>query len=319
MSTALNKGMPVAPTRKFLGRFKKPAGEFQASRGALSHYEKARPGGKAVLAVYGVVLILITIINLFPVYWLFAGSVKTTAEARQYPPSIVPETFSLESYNEAWNGLDYVTYFGNSVILTFGGVALQILASVMAAYALSKMNLKGAKVLLFVIMAAMMIPSITYFVPQYLTVSNIPLLNISLINTWWAVWLPGVGAPITVLLLKQFFDQIPNELLESAMIDGAASWRILWKIILPLSRPVLAVVTVYAITASWKQFLWPLLVLPNQNLWPLEVALYKLRNTDVASNVQYAALTIATLPMIALFLMFQKQILKGMAFTGSKG
>jgi multiple sugar transport system permease protein len=163
-----------------------------------------------------------------------------------------------------------------------------------------------------------MVPAITYFVPQFVTITDVPGLGISLVNTWWAIWLPGITSPVVILLFKQFFDQLPDELFEAAEVDGAGSFRVLVQIVIPLARPVIGVASIYTFIAVWQDFLWPLLTLPDNRRWPLEVAIYKLQAGSVPLNVQMAGMVIATIPMVVICMIFQRQIISGIAMSEGK-
>ena len=164
-----------------------------------------------------------------------------------------------------------------------------------------------------------MVPGMVYFVPKFLVINDLPIIHVSLYNTWWAIWLAELAAPIPIYLMMQFFARIPDEITDAAKLDGCSSWGVFVHVILPMSRPVLAVVVVITVVSSWKEFLWPLLVLQNQDIFPIEVALLTFSgNHDTPVNVQMAAMTIATLPMIAVFFAFQRQLLKGVVLTGGR-
>jgi multiple sugar transport system permease protein len=157
-------------------------------------------------------------------------------------------------------------------------------------------------------------------VPAYLTVSHVPLIGVNLLNTPWALWLPAAANAFNVYVLKRFFDQIPDDLLDSASLDGAGRVRTLWSVVLPLSRPVLGVVSIFAVIAMWKDFLWPLLVLQDPDTQTLSVALSRLSSTSqVPLNVMMAGLVIASVPMVAIFLAFQRNIIDGLSAGAMKG
>jgi len=149
-------------------------------------------------------------------------------------------------------------------------------------------------------------------------VFNLPLLHINLTNSPWAIWLPSVANGFNIFLLKRFFDSIPEELLSAAAIDGAGPLRTLWSIVLPISRPILGVVSIFAVVAVWKDFLWPLLVLNNPAKQTVNIGLYQLQQ-GAPQDVFTAALFIASIPMIVFFLIFQRNIMAGLTSGGLKG
>jgi multiple sugar transport system permease protein len=176
------------------------------------------------------------------------------------------------------------------------------------------------RIIFGLILASLFLPVTALLVPTYLTIVKVPLIHISLLNSGWALWLPGACDAVTIYLLKRFFDQIPSELLDAASIDGAGRLRVLWNVVLPLSRPVLATVSILAMVAMWNDFTWPLLVLQDPEKQTLNVALQRLTATGfVTLNQQMAGLVIAGAPMVAIFLFFQRHILGGLTAGAVKG
>jgi multiple sugar transport system permease protein len=256
-----------------------------------------------------------TIAFVFPLYWMFASAVKSPAEYAQPDPTLIPQTFHPETYSAAWNRLDIAKFFLNTVYYAIGGWLFQIVVDVCAAYALSKLRPMFGKLVLGLMLASLMLPASALLIPAYLTVSDLHLLN-----TPWALWLPAAANAFNIYVLKRFFDQIPNDLLDAAAIDGAGRLRVLWSVVLPLSRPVLAVISIFAIIAMWKDFLWPLLVLQDPGSQSLSVALSRLAGTTFVTPTELmAGLAIASIPMIAVFLVFQRQILAGLSAGSIKG
>jgi multiple sugar transport system permease protein len=264
--------------------------------------------------------ILFTLAFVFPLYWMFASALKSPAEFAQPDPTLVPQSFHPETYKQAWTRLDIAHFFLNTVYYAIGGWLVQLVVDVAAAYALSKLRPMFGNVLLGMMLASLMLPASALLVPAYLTVVDVPIVHLNLLNTPWALWLPAAANAFNIYVLKRFFDQIPDDLLDQAAIDGAGRLRILWSVVLPLSRPVLAVISIFAIIAMWKDFLWPLLVLQDPDRQSLSVALSRLSGTAfVAPTDLMAGLAIASVPMIVVFLVFQRQILAGLSAGGLKG
>ena len=257
-------------------------------------------------AVLGAVTIAFTLAFLFPVYWMVTGALKSPVELAQPTPTLVPESFRPGAYADAWNRMDIARYFGNTVFYAVGGWLFILVLDVAVAYALSKLRPILGGLILGGMLASLMLPASALLIPAYLTVTDVPLLGVNLLNTPWALWLPAVANAFNIYVLKRFFDQIPNDLLDAAAIDGAGRLRVLWSVVLPLSRPVLGVVSIFSIIGIWKDFLWPLLVLPEPAAQTLSVALSRLSLTSqVPLNMMLAGLVIASLPMIVIFLIFQ--------------
>jgi multiple sugar transport system permease protein len=264
--------------------------------------------------------ILFTLAFVFPLYWMFASAVKTPAEYASPTPTLIPQSFHPETYYAAWTKLDVARFFVNTAYYAIGGWLIQLVVDVAAAYALSKLRPMFGKLVLAMMLASLMLPTAALLVPAYLTVVDVPLLHLNLLNTPWALWLPAAANAFNIYVLKRFFDQIPDDLLDQAAIDGAGRLRILWSVVLPLSRPVLAVISIFAVIAMWKDFLWPLLVLQDPRSQTLSVALSRLAATNfVAPTELMAGLAIASVPMIVVFLVFQRQILAGLSAGGLKG
>jgi multiple sugar transport system permease protein len=289
-------------------------------RGLVSAIESRRPVARVQRSIGLAVLCGVSLLTIFPLYWLIVGSMKSPLEAISIPPTLWPDDLTLAPYSTAWNELHYVTYFMNTVAIVCGNVVFGVAASTLAAYSLAKLKVPFRRFFIGVVLAVLMVPGMVYFVPKFLVINDLPVLGISLYDTWWAIWLAELAAPVPIYLLMQFFARIPDEITDAARLDGCGSWRVFTRIILPMSRPVIAVVIVITVIASWKEFLWPLLVLQNQDIIPIEVALLKFTGShDTPINVQMAAMTIATLPMIAVFLLFQRQILRGVVLSGGRG
>jgi multiple sugar transport system permease protein len=266
------------------------------------------------------VTVLFVLVFLFPVYWMVTAAVKSPAEYARATPTFVPETFEPGNYALAWDRMRIAKYFGNTVYYAVGGWLIQVGVDVAVAYALSKLRPVFGRLVLGMMLASLMLPAAALLIPTYLTVADVPVLGLNLLNTPWALWLPAAANAFNIYVLKRFFDQIPDDLLDSAAIDGAGRLRTLWSIVLPLSRPVLGVVSIFAIVGIWKDFLWPLLVLQDPEVQTLSVALSRLSNTSQVPPTEFmAGLVIASIPMIVIFLVFQRSIISGLSAGSMKG
>ena len=297
-------------------RRKKPADN---TRTLISAVDLNRHRVLYVVAVT-VTLLLFTAAFIYPLYWMASSALKTPAEFAQTTPTFIPESFHPENYSTAWTNMRIGKFFLNTVYYALGGWVIQLVVAVLVAYALSKLKPIFGKVILGLMLASLMLPAAALLVPAYLTVVEVPIFGWNLLNTPWALWLPAAANAFNVYVLKRFFDQIPNDLLDAAAIDGAGRLRVLWSIVLPLSRPVLGVVSIFAIIAMWKDFLWPLLVLPDTEKQTLSVALSRLANTSQVPQTEFVAgLVIASVPMIVVFLIFQRSIIGGLSAGSMKG
>ncbi|MCP3767755.1 carbohydrate ABC transporter permease [Streptomyces sp. MAR25Y5] len=274
----------------------------------------ARPRGRAVYwTVFTGVVLLFALAFLFPVHWMVTGAMKSPDEVARTPPTLVPENWSTDGYTDAWQLMQLPTHLWNTVVQAAGAWLLQLVFCTAAAYALSRLRPAFGKVILGGILATLMVPAQALVVPKYLTVADLGLLNDPL-----AIWLPAVASAFNLYLLKRFFDQLPRDVLEAAEIDGAGRLRTLWSIVLPLSRPVLGVVSIFALVSVWQDFLWPLMVFSDTGRQPISVALVQL-SQNIQLTVLLAAMVIAALPMVALFLVFQRHIIAGISAGGTKG
>ncbi|GAA2203882.1 carbohydrate ABC transporter permease [Streptomyces bangladeshensis] len=287
---------------------------MSGTRTLISPAALARPRGKALYwTVFTAVVVLFALAFLFPVYWMVTGALKSPDEVARTPPTLVPEQWHLSGYTDAWDLMELPRHLGNTLVQAAGAWAFQLVFCTAAAYSLSQLKPVFGKVVLGGILATLMVPAQALVVPKYLTAADLGLLNDPL-----AVWLPAVANAFNLYLLKRFFDQLPREVLEAAEIDGAGKLRTLWSVVLPMSRPVLGVVSIFALVAVWQDFLWPLMVFSDTGKQPISVALVQL-SQNIQLTVLIAAMVIASIPMVALFLVFQRHIIAGISAGSTKG
>ena len=285
-----------------------------STRTLISPATLARPRGKALYwTVFTTVVLLFALAFLFPVYWMATGAMKSPDEIAQTPPTLVPKSWHLSGYTDAWDLMQLPRHLWNTVVQAAGAWAFQLVLCTAAAYALSTLRPAFGRLILGGILATLMVPAQALVVPKYLTVADLGLLNDPL-----AIWLPAVANAFNLYLLKRFFDQLPRDVMEAAEIDGAGKLRTLWSIVLPMSRPVLGVVSIFALVAVWQDFLWPLMVFSDTDKQPISVALVQL-SQNIQLTVLIAAMVIASIPMVALFLLFQRHIIAGISAGGTKG
>jgi multiple sugar transport system permease protein len=291
-----------------------------APRTLISRAQLRRPGGRfAYWSAFWIMTALFALVFLFPLYWMFAGGLKSAQELIQVPPTLVPAHPAISDYSTAWSEADLGRLLWNTTLYAGGALAFQLVFDVGAAYAFSKLRPAFGNVILFGMMATLMIPTSILALPTYLTANNLPFVHWSLLNTPWVIWLPSVASnAFSILLLKRFFDSIPAELLAAASIDGAGPLRALWSVVLPMSRPILGVVSIFAVVNVWKDFLWPLLVLTDTSAQTINIGLFQL-SVGLPENVLIAALAIASVPTILFFLLFQRNIMSGLTAGSLKG
>ncbi|HWG01214.1 MAG TPA: carbohydrate ABC transporter permease [Trebonia sp.] len=279
-----------------------------------------RRGRLSYRIVLTLVIVVFTLVFIGPLYFLFSDGVKSAAEAVQMPPTIVPRHIDTGNFSHAWSLVGLGRLMLNTLYYAFGALAFQLVFDVAAAYSLSRLRPALGNAIFALMLVTLMIPATVLVVPQYLTVANLPLLHVNLIGTPEAIWLPAVANAFNIFLLKRFFDSIPDELLAAAAIDGASPLRTLRSVVLPISRPILGVVSIFALVAVWKDFLWPLLVEAGYNPTreTLNVGIWEAAQA-APQNLVLAASAAAAVPTLIFFLIFQRNIMAGLTAGGVKG
>lgn len=266
--------------------------------------------------VQGTLLALLFLVGLGPMLWLARAAVTPTQNTLREPLSLWSNPLDWANLYTAWARFDIDLHMFNTIVIAAGAWLVQIIVATTAGYALSVLRPRYRKAVTGVVLATLFVPSVVLLVPLYLTILDPPLLGTSLINSFWAVWLPAGANAFNVLLVQRFFDNLPREVFEAARMDGAGPFRLFWSVVLPMSKPILGVVSVFAVIASWKDFLWPMLVLPDPAVQPLSVRLPALRSF-VELDVFLAALALSSVIPIALFLLFQRTFLRGGGLGGA--
>ncbi len=287
------------------------------NRTAVSDVEWRRPRVRRPWRVmHTVLLVVLVVASIGPLALLLKFAVTPTQDILRTPLAVFPHGIAWSNVSEAWNTIHISRYFLNSLIMAAGSWVSQIVVATSAGYVLSVLRPRWSKALSSAILCTLFVPAVVLLVPLYLVVLNPPLIGHSMVNTFWGVWLPAGASAFNVVLMARFFDNLEREIFEAARVDGAGPFRLFWSMVLPMSRPILGVVSVFAVIASWKDFLWPLLVLRDPNLQPLSVRLPSLQaTTDM--GVLMAALAIAALLPVVLFLVFQRMFLNGAGMGGA--
>jgi multiple sugar transport system permease protein len=289
------------------------------TRTLISQAQLRRGKGKVLYwTVLTLVVVVFTAVFIGPLYWMVTGALKSGQEIAQTPPSLFPKHPQGQNYADAWSNLNLGKLMFNTFYYAAGAVFFQLVFDTAAAYALSKLRPMFGNVVLGLMLATLMIPAMVLIVPQYVTAIDLPIVHISLLDSPLAIWLPLIANAFNIFLLKRFFDSIPEDLMAAAMVDGASPLRTLWSIILPMSRPILGVVAIFGVTAVWKDFLWPKLVMPSPETRTLSVGIYAFSG-GTPMNVVIAASVIAAIPTVIIFLLFQRNIMSGLTTGSLKG
>jgi multiple sugar transport system permease protein len=261
------------------------------------------------------VLIAGLLIMTAPFVWMLLSSFKGEGEIRRTPPTWLPVDPTLTNYRELFERLDFPLYFTNSVVVAVLVTVGNLLICSATGYALAKLRFLGRRALFVLVLGNLMVPPMATFVPQFVLVSNL-----GLVNTYAGLVLPNLALAVNVFLFRQFILSIPDDLLESARVDGAGEWRIYWRIVLPLTRPALATVGILTFLGSWNNFLWPLVVATTEDKYtlPVALALYSVGQNQTRYGLLLAGSVTIILPILVIFAVLQRHFVRGIATTGLK-
>ncbi len=261
-------------------------------------------------------LIITTVLSLFPMYWLFVNALTPIYSSPPLTPILWP-AFKLDNFQRLLQQGSpfYLRWMFNSLVIAVVVTAWHIVFDSMAGYAFAKRQFPGREVLFWMILSAMMIPPQVTLIPLYLITQNIQLLD-----TPWAIVLPGTAAAFGIFLMRQYIQTLPSELIEAARIDGCSEPRIFFSIILPLCKPAVAALAIFSFVRTWNDFLWPLIALSKPQNYTLTVGIANMQGEFMTDyGILFAAAALAALPMIAFFLLFQKYFLEGVRMGAVKG
>ncbi|MDQ1549423.1 MAG: multiple sugar transport system permease protein [Microbacteriaceae bacterium] len=310
-----DRAVPVVRRKEKRAKDRNP--EDSQDRGIVSTNDWQRPHIKWTWRIIHVVLlVLLIIVGLGPLLWLAKSAITPTQDTLQNPMAIFPNGLTWSTLVTAWTTVGIGVQFMNTMWIAIGSWVLQLLVATTGGFALAVLRPKYGKVINGLVLGTLFVPAVVLLVPLYLTILNPPLVNHSLINTYWAVWLPAGANAFNILLVTRFFNNLPREVFEAAKTDGAGPFRLFWSVVLPMSKPILGVISVFAIINAWKDYLWPMLVLQQPSVQPLSVRLPALQQA-IPLDVYLAALAISTLIPVALFLIFQGMFLRSAGLGGA--
>jgi multiple sugar transport system permease protein len=269
--------------------------------------------------IWGAIVIIGAILTSIPFLWMIITALMPI-DLIFAPLSKLAEGFTpdISHFIRAWEITPFPWYFLNSIIVAGAVVAGQIIISAMAAYSLSKLKPPAYQVIMLLLLSTIFIPFETIAIPLYLFMRDFSLpgiFKLNLLNTYWALILPGLANAFNIFIMKSFFDKLPNDFIEAARVDGYSETGIFFKIILPISRPIITILSVMTFVNIWNSFFWPLIVTNEPNIYTLMVGIYKIIEEGQPWNVVMAAVTISMVPTVVLFAIFQKQIMRGVLFT----
>lgn len=264
--------------------------------------------------VYGCLLAL-ALSMLVPFLWMAATSLMDDLEVYRFPPQFIPQKFLWSNYREALGLLPFDKFFLNTLLIAAGAVLGQLLTCSLAAYAFARLKFKWRDKIFAVYLATMMVPAIVTLIPTFLIVNAFGGMN-----TYWGLVSPALTSVWGIFLLRQFFLTIPRDYEDSARLDGASDFTIFYKIILPLSKPALATLAIFAFLNAWKDFLWPLIITNRNDRRTVEVGIAMFHSLHAVNwPYQMAAAVVVMLPILVIFFLAQRYFIKGITMTGLKG
>ncbi|MEO4053046.1 carbohydrate ABC transporter permease [Solibacillus sp. CAU 1738] len=260
------------------------------------------------------IVLFFAVLSLFPLYWLVTSSFKNSSDVVKMPPDWFPKTFTVSNYTDVFNNQPAFTWAYNSLFVAIVSTLALIIVSTLAAYAFSKLKFKGKNILFVIFISSLMIPKEVMIVPLFRIIQDF-----NMVNTLSGMIFPNIATAFGVFLLKGFFDTIPDSLREAAKIDGASEFKIFYKIMLPLAKPGIGALFILNFVQVWNDYLWQLVVGQSANSKTLMVGIATLMQ-DLNPNFAYkmAGATVAAIPMLLIFIFFQKYFTKGITLGSDK-
>lgn len=272
---------------------------------------------KMRLAKIGIyfLLTLIAVVTFTPLLWMLSASFMPSGEANTFPPQFFPKTFTLEHYRVLFTRLNIGKYVVNSFLVSLGVTTFSTIVNSMAGYAFAKFRFRGRDQLFKFLIASMIVPAQVTMLPLFLMLNKM-----GLVNTYWGILVPGLASIFGIFLIRQYALSLPDSLLEAAKIDGASEAEIYWRIILPLTKPILVTLGLFTFMGTWNDFLWPLIIMTDDSMYTLPVALGNLMGEHAPdTELMMAGAVLTVLPILIVFLFVQKQYIKGIMAGSVKG
>lgn len=268
---------------------------------------------KIITALIFLACLLMIIASLFPAVWVFINGFKDIREFRQ-SKTIMPSNFDINKYIKSWTDFKFMKFYINSLISVLGCVICAIIFNGLLAYSLSILKPKGGKIIFGIVLWSLLIPATTSIVALYVNINSLGLNQ-----TFTPIWLSFGANAFYVVLFKEFFDGIPREYFEAATIDGCSNLMIFYKIIMPISKSIIIVICIFAVTAAWSDFLLPYLVLAGSPYETVMVRLFQFRTSNATDVEVLRSIVFSIIPPTILFILFQRQITDGVTAGGLKG
>jgi multiple sugar transport system permease protein len=279
----------------------------------MSSIEARSAGGRFVFGLFLAILILTSFIIIFPFFFSFSAGLKNSVDIAKPGVNLWPTVPNWNNYVDAWNRFNMPKMFWNTILAAGGGVIGQLIVSTLAAYFLARLKPIGTKLMFALVLITMTVPRIAYIIPLYMTIANLPIINVSLINSFWGLWLPYAINPFMILVLKTAFDGIPKDLYDAAQVDGASNLRLFFQFTLPLTSSLMLVLGLLSFIGLWGDFLLPLLVMRDPSLQTISVRLFNLTRS-FPINLHLAGSFIAMLPPLFAAVFLQRYMKGGLTF-----
>jgi multiple sugar transport system permease protein len=281
----------------------------------MSARRHSTPGQRARSVLLHVVMYALALLTVAPFAWMVLTSFKPLGEILTAPPTWWPEDFTFSNYQDAFSAAPFGRFYANSLFVAVAVTVGQLITCSLAAYAFARMQFKGRDILFYLFLGTMMVPAHVTMIPSFMI-----LHWLGWIDTYAALIVPGLASAFGTFLLRQFFLTIPKELEEAAFIDGCSRFGVLWRIILPLSKPALATLAIFTFMAVFNDFIWALIVLNTQEMYTVQLGLAIFRDRySVEWGSLMAGSVVATLPILVVFFFAQKYFIQGITLSGLKG
>ena len=287
--------------------------------GIISKFDMQNPSVKVLYGLIWFFLILAVLLCFVPPLWCMTSALKDSREFFSVPATIIPRSFHPEKLWETWEMLNFGQAYINTVIVLCGSLVMSLVCNGMMGYVLSRLRPRGYKLVLSLVLWTLMLPQSVSQVPLFKNFLSLPILGINITESYLPMWLLAGANAFYVLIFKSFFDSIPQSLIEAARLDGCTNLGIFFRVMLPLSKPVLMVIAIFTINASWSDFFWPYLVLGSRSeLYTVMVKIFYMAGW-YSEDIQVVALIFTIIPPTILFLFFQRYIMSGFTLSGIKG
>lgn len=289
--------------------------------GIISKFDMQNPSVKVLYGVIWFFMILAVLICFLPPLWCMTSALKDSREFFSVPATLIPRSFHPEKLWETWEMLNFGQAYLNTIFVLCGSLVMSLVCNGMMGYVLSRLRPRGYKLVLSLVLWTLMLPQSVSQVPLFKNFLSLPILGINITESYLPMWLLAGANAFYVLIFKSFFDSIPQSLIEAARLDGCTNLGIFFRVMLPLSKPVLMVIAIFTINASWSDFFWPYLVLGSRSeLYTVMVKIfYMAGSSGYSEDIQVVALIFTIIPPTILFLFFQRYIMSGFTLSGIKG